>query len=138
MFFEKSLKQVEDLYRNKIEIIRTVDLPYSIHIKNVKKCHILLDQVYAYDQGYNALEAMAMGKVVFTGAEKEWEKYYNITEDSTVINALPDISYLVKKISWLIENPEKLKIISKNAREFIVKYHDFNMITKRYIEIWRN
>jgi glycosyltransferase involved in cell wall biosynthesis len=81
---------------------------------------------------------MAMGKVVFTGAEKEWEEYYNITEDSTVINALPDISYLVKKISWLIENPEKLKIISKNAREFIVKYHDFNMITKRYIEIWRN
>ena len=138
VFFEKSLKQVEDLYRNKIEIIRTVDQPYSIHIKNVKKCHILLDQVYAYDQGYNALEAMAMGKVVFTGAEKEWEKYYNITEDSTVINALPDISYLVKKISWLIENPEKLKIISKNAREFIVKYHDFKMITKRYIEIWRN
>ena len=126
------------MYKDKIEIIRTVDLPYSIHIKNVKKCHILLDQVYAYDQGYNALEAMAMGKVVFTGAEKEWEKYYNITEDRTVINALPDVFYLVKKISWLIENPEKLKIISKNAREFIVKYHDFNMITKRYIEIWRN
>ena len=36
--------------------------------------HILLDQVYAYDQGYNALEAMAKGKVVFTGAEKEWEE----------------------------------------------------------------
>jgi len=36
--------------------------------------------VYAYDQGFNALEAMAKGKVVFTGAEKEWLELYNLEE----------------------------------------------------------
>jgi hypothetical protein len=29
------------------------------YINSYNKAHILLDQVYAYDQGYNALEAMA-------------------------------------------------------------------------------
>ena len=67
--------------------------------------------MYAYDQGYNALEAMALGKVVFTGAEKEWVEFYNIKEDSVAINALPDISKIVKKLSWLIENPLQLKSI---------------------------
>ena len=94
--------------------------------------------VYAYDQGFNALEAMAMGKVVLTGAEKEWREHYNILEDYVVINAMPNVSYLVEKLSWLIENPEKIKIISKNAREFILEYHDYKTITKKYLKAWEN
>ncbi len=137
-FFKKSLSIIEGKYSNKVEITRTTDQAYSEHIKNVKNCDILLDQVYAYDQGYNALEAMAMGKVVLTGAEKEWREHYNIVEDYAVINAMPDVSYLVEKLSWLIENPEKIKMISKNAREFILKYHDYNVITKKYLKAWEN
>ncbi len=137
-FFEKSLSIIEAKYSNKIKVVRTIDKSYSDHIKNVKNCNILLDQVYAYDQGYNALEAMALGKVVLTGAEKEWREHYNIVEDHVVINAMPDISYLVEKLSLLIENPGKIKIISKNAREFILKYHDYKTITKKYLEAWEN
>ena len=77
-------------------------------IKSYNECHIFLDQLYAYDQGYNALEAMAKGKVVFTGAEKEWLEYYDLEENSVVINALPDVNYLVEKLSVLIENPEEI------------------------------
>ena len=91
-FFENSLSIIEVKYSDKVEIKRTTDKAYSDHIKNVKNCDILLDQVYAYDQGYNALEAMAMGKVVLTGAEKEWREHYNIVEDYVVINAMP-VSY---------------------------------------------
>ena len=47
-------------------------------------------------------------------------------------------SYLVEKLSWLIENPEKIKMISKNAREFILKYHDYKVITKKYLKAWEN
>ena len=137
-FFKKSLSIIEGKYSNKVEITRTTDQAYLDHIKNVKNCDILLDQVYAYDQGYNALEAMAMGKVVLTGAEKEWREHYNIVEDYVVINSMPDVSYLVEKLSWLIENPEKIKMISKNAREFILKYHDYNVITKKYLKAWEN
>ncbi len=135
-FFEKSLSIIENKYRSKVQIIRTTDVSYSNHIENVKKCHILLDQVYAYDQGYNALEAMAMGKVVFTGAEKEWAEFYNIIQDTVVINSLPKVSKIVEKLSWLIENPQQLNVISKNAREFIIKHHDYKIITKKYLKVW--
>ena len=134
--FDKSLSIIEKKYGNKIKIIRTVDNSYSLHIKNVEDCDILLDQVYAYDQGYNALEAMALGKVVFTGAEIEWAEYYNLEEDMVAINALPDISKITDKLSWLIENPIHLENISKNARKFIEEHHNYKNIALKYVANW--
>jgi glycosyltransferase involved in cell wall biosynthesis len=136
IIFEKSLLILEKKYSNKIKVIRTIDNPYSSHIKNVEDCDILLDQVYAYDQGYNALEAMALGKVVFTGAEVEWAEYYNIKEDVVAINALPDITKIVDKLSWLIENPIHLENISKNARKFVEENHNYKSIALKYIATW--
>ena len=122
--------------KKKIKYIEVHDLDYNEYIKSYDSCHIFLDQVYAYDQGYNALEAMAKGKVVFTGAEKEWLDYYNLTEDSIAINALPDVDYLVKKISILIDNPELLKSISISARKFIENQHDYQNIAGVYVQKW--
>ena len=130
------MSKIEEKYKNKIKIVKTIDIPYSEHLNNVKKCDILLDQVYAYDQGYNALEAMALGKVVLTGAETEWMEFYNLEEDTVAINALPDVSKIVEKLSWLIKNPIQLKNISKNARKFIEKHHDYENIAKKYLTTW--
>ncbi|MET0759327.1 MAG: glycosyltransferase, partial [Flavobacterium sp.] len=97
---------------------------------------ILLDQVYAFDQGYNALEAMAKGKVVFTGAEKKFEEYYNLTE-KVAINALPDVAYLVNQLSFLIENPKEIVAIGKRARTFVEKEHDYVRIAEKYLKVWK-
>ena len=87
-------------------------------------------------QGYNALEAMAKGKVVFTGAEKEWLDYYELKEDSIAINALPDVNYLAKKLSILIDNPEKIESISLNARKFMEEQHGYQNIARIYEDKW--
>ena len=137
-FFEEALKIIDEKFKYKISIITTYDIPYKEHLENLKKCDILLDMVYAYDQGFNALEAMAMGKIVFTGAEEEWLKLYNIKEDTVVINAVPNSMRIVKKLVWLIENPKMIKIISVNARKFIEKNHDFEKIATKYIKTWEN
>ena len=88
-YFDTALEIIQKKYGDRIEIITVENLPYKEYIEKYNKAHILLDQVFAYDQGYNALEAMAKGKVVFTGAEKEFVAYYNLTE-TVAINALPD------------------------------------------------
>ncbi len=72
-FFDEALNKIEEKYPHLVEIRRTENLPFSIYVKELELCDILMDNVYAYDQGYNALEAMARGKVVFTGAEKEFD-----------------------------------------------------------------
>lgn len=134
-FFEKALTLIKEKYNDKVEIIITENIPYHQYISLYNKAHILLDQVYAYDQGYNALEAMAKGKVVFTGAENEFTKQYNLTE-RVAVNALPDVESLVNELSFLIENPEEIIAIGKRARTFIEKEHHYIQIAEKYVEAW--
>ena len=135
-YFEKALEIIREKHTDKVEIVVTENLPYSEYISIYKKAHILLDQVFAYDQGYNALEAMAKGKVVFTGAETEFLNQYQLQEDEICINALPDENKIAAKLSYLIERPEKIKEISKNARNFIEKEHDYKVIAGKYLGCW--
>ncbi|WP_395053943.1 glycosyltransferase [Flavobacterium sp.] len=134
-FFEKALKIIKNKYHDKVEIIIVKSLPYNDYIKLYNNAHIILDQVYAFDQGYNALEAMAKGKAVFTGAENEFEEYYNLKE-KVAINALPSVDYLVNQMSFLIENPNEIIAIGKRARDFIEKEHNYKVIAEKYIEKW--
>jgi len=136
-FFDEALTCIEKKYAPLVEIKRTKNLPFNQYISELKKCDILLDNVYAFDQGYNALEAMAKGKVVFTGAEKEFLDHYNLQEDEVCINALPNVDALVEKLSWLIENPEEILRIGTNARTFIEREHNYVKIANRYVETWK-
>jgi glycosyltransferase involved in cell wall biosynthesis len=134
-FFEKTLAIIKKKYTNQVEIIVTKSIPYEQYIEVYDKAHILLDQVYSYDQGYNALEAMSKGKVVFTGAENEFYKQYNLTE-KVAINALPDVDYLVNELSFLIENPDEIIAIGKRARDFVEKEHHYLKISQKYLDTW--
>lgn len=135
-FFEKALQVIQSKYGDQVKIIVAENLPYVDYIKAYDSCHILLDQVYAYDQGYNALEAMAQGKVVFTGAEKEFTDYYHLT-NSVAVNALPDVQAIVDELSRLIDNPQEIDAMGKRAREFVEREHDYAKQAKRYLEVWK-
>ena len=137
VFFEKAIEIIKEKYPNQVETIVTRSIPYQQYIEAYDKAHILLDQIYSYDQGYNALEAMAKGKVVFTGAENEFYKQYNLTE-KVAVNALPNVDYLVQELSFLIENPDELIAIGKRARTFVEKEHHYLKITEKYLETWNN
>jgi glycosyltransferase involved in cell wall biosynthesis len=136
-YFEKALQIVKAKYGEKITIITVENIPYNDYITLYDKAHILLDQVYAHDQGYNALEAMAKGKAVFTGADLKFEKRYDLTE-KVAVNAKADVAYLVEELSFLIENPSEIIAIGKNARNFIEKEHDYVKIAKKYLEVWES
>jgi glycosyltransferase involved in cell wall biosynthesis len=135
LFFEKALAIIKQKYPNQVEIIITRSIPYQQYIKAYNKAHIILDQVYSYDQGYNALEAMANGKVVFTGAENEFVKQYSLSK-KVAINALPNTTYLVNELSYLIENPSEIIAIGQQARAFIEKEHHYVKIAEKYLEVW--
>src|SRR5690606_38230436 len=79
-YFEEALEIIRNRHPEKVHITVCRSIPYNDYIKLYDQAHILLDQAFAKDQGYNALEAMAKGKVVFTGAETEFTEHYNLNE----------------------------------------------------------
>lgn len=136
-YFEQALEIIQNKYGKKVQITVAESLPYHEYISSYKKAHILLDQVLCYDQGYNALEAMAQGKVVFSGGSAVYLKAHNL-DTVPVIDARPDVDYLVKKLSYLIEHPEVIISTSKAARAHILNYHDSVAIAKRYEKHYLN
>lgn len=136
VYFEQALTQIQQKYGNRLEIIITENIPYQKYIELYNKAHVLLDQVFAQDQGYNALEAMAKGKVVFTGADETFKNHYQLI-NQVAIHANPDVSELVNELSYLIENPQEIIKIGKNARDFIEKEHNYVKIAERYLGVWK-
>ncbi len=133
--FDQALQKITDTHGDKVEIIRVVSLPYDEYIQKYREAHIILDQVYSYDQGYNALEGMAKGKVVLTGAEKIFEDNYSITY-MPCINVKPEVDHIYEALEMLIKNPDKIVEIGKNARKFIEQEHHYVDIAKRYLAVW--
>lgn len=136
-FFEKALEIIKKKYPDAIDVFVTENVPYNDYINRYNQAHIVLDQLHGHDQGSNALEAMAKGKVVFTNASEFFEKQYNLTE-KVAINALPDVDYLVTQLSFLIENPEEIKAIGNRARAFIEREHDYIKIAEKYLSTWNS
>ncbi|TDI81028.1 MAG: glycosyltransferase family 1 protein [Bacteroidetes bacterium] len=136
-YFEKALQIIQKKYPEKVDIITVENLPYHEYINKYDRAHIVLDQVFAYDQGYNALEAMSKGKVVFTGAEKEFQDYYRL-DAPVAINALPDVQSIANHLEELIMNPDKLIEIGRNATAFIDDHHHYKKIAQKYINTWKS
>lgn len=134
-YFEESLEMIKDSYAHRVEIIIAENLPYAQYIKEYERAHILLDYTYGIDQGYNALEAMAAGKVVFTGAGKEFMLHYKLNE-TVAIHAEPDAKAIAEKLAYLIENPLEIETIGQRARVFIENEHNYLTVAERYLKAW--
>jgi glycosyltransferase involved in cell wall biosynthesis len=135
-YFEEALTLLPPSVKEQIELIVTTDIPYHAYRKHYERAHIILDQVLAFDQGYNALEAMAAGKVVFTGAETEFCEHFGIAYNTVAINALPNAQLIANELETLIQHPEQLVIIGKQARKFIEKHHHYVRVAEKYLAIW--
>ncbi len=130
------LKKIEKKYPDIVHIQILENAPYHYYIQAYNNAHIFIDQLYAYDQGYNALEAMAKGKCVITGAESEFYQYYNL-QNKVAVNGIPEETVLFSTIENLIKNPDNIIQIGANARKFIEKYHNYKEIAQKYLSLWQ-
>ena len=135
-YFEKAIAIIQQKFSKQVHIEIVENLPYAQYIEKYNNAHIILDQVFAYDQGYNALEAMAKAKVVFTGAESGFMEHYKL-DSPVAINALPKVDSLVLALEDLIKNPEKIKEIGMAAQNFVTQHHNYKKVAQLYLDTWK-
>lgn len=128
-------KIIENEYRDKVTVLPVHNLQYAEFLKNMARADIVFDQLYSYTPATTALLAMAMGKTVVTGAEKDFNNFQGCATPAINIDprdpeaALPNICRCLDR-----------KILASNAstaREYVIKHNDCEVVAQRYEDFWR-
>lgn len=111
-------------------------IPFTELPKKYAEAHVCVFPSHMETQGLVAPEAMAMKKpVVFSKLGPGPETIENY---KTGLLCNPhDKNDIVEKISWYIENPEKIEAITTNARNFVMKKFNLNKILDKNIDFYK-
>lgn len=135
----KALLRIKNKYPEQCKILKAENVPFEEYSKMINNCDILLDQLYGYSPGMNALLAMVKGKIVVGGAENECYELLKEEELRPMVNVFPNEEDVYKKLESLILLPKKeIKRMQQESRLFVKKHHDCRKIAKQYTEFWKS
>lgn len=117
-----------------LEIVENV--PYAEYVEKMSGCDILLDQIYSYTPATNALIAMSRGLATVSGGEPQYYDFIDERVNRPIINAPTDIESLTEVLVDAISNTEKLEMLKRKSREFVVKHNDAETVARRYLDFW--
>ena len=132
------LERVAAEHPNECEVLKAENVPFEQYSRMVNDCDVLIDQLYGYSPGMNALLAMSKGKIVVGGAEEEC---YEILEEKTLrpmVNIIPDEEHIHSQLKWIIDNKEKIATMQRESIEFVKKHHLPEKVAQEYIDFWQS
>lgn len=127
-------KVIESEFPDKVTVLPVHNLQYAEFLKRMARADIVFDQLYSYTPATTALLAMAMGKTVVTGAEKDFNDFQGCATPAINIDprcpeaALPTIRQYL--------NREALAANALKAREYVVTHNDCEVVAQRYEDFW--
>lgn len=135
----KYIKQAFEIatkkYANIAEFIIADRMPYDLYAKTVSSTNIVADQCMSYSCGMNALQSMAVGKIVMGGAEKEGLDAMKIS-NSPVFNITPSHEQILHQINTIIDSKGSFEELGYLSRKYIEQHHDYIKVASMYIKEW--
>lgn len=133
----KVLKEVNKKYPNESELVVAQDMPFVQYLEMLNNSDVLIDQLYSYTPGMNALSAMAQGMPVLSGGEPEYYEFIGEKENHPIINTYPSEEDIFQKLENLILNKEQLSMLSQMSRDFVEKHHNYINVAQQYLDFWQ-
>ena len=134
----RALERIHKDYPNECDILKAENVPFEEYSRMVNDCDILLDQLYGYSPGMNALLAMSKGKIVVGGAEEECYRILNENTLRPMINVIPDEEDVYNKLRWLVENKDKVAKLQQESIAFVEKHHSPRKVAEQHLVFWNS
>ena len=127
--------KAQELNSGKCEVTVARDLPLSEYLQCLREADVVVDQLYSYTPATNALQAMAMGKIVVSGAEPEFYDFIGEGSLRPIVNAVPDDRELVGLFGRIINMSDaELDAMSRQSRQFVEKHNSAEVVADRFLE----
>lgn len=134
--FYEALLEINNKYRNESNILKAESLPYPEYVHLMSDCNVVLDQIYSYSPAMNGLLAMAKGKVLVGGGEREMYDIIGEKGNYPIINILPTKESIYSELERLIHSKAELPRLSEASRLFVQQHHDHIAVCRQYLAFW--
>lgn len=119
-----------------VDIVK--DVSFNEFLTRLAKADIVLDQLYSYSPAMTALYAMALEKVVGTGAQPEYYQAIGNPKEHPLLSLSPFDNDIKERLLKLIDEPENIERIGKEARKIVLNNNESKMVTQKFINHWKN
>jgi len=134
-----ALQRVCQRYPDRAEAVVAESVPYADYCRMMRNSHVILDQLYSYTPGTNALIAMAQGLVAVSGAEPEYYNFIGEHDNRPIVNVSPltegDIE---EKLIQIIGRKDELPEWAQRSRAFVERHNSAAIVAQRYLEFWNS
>lgn len=132
----KQLEILQQRHPDKIELLVAEKLPLADYLRMVDTCHVVADQIYSYTPATNALQSMAMGKVVISGGEEDYYRFIGEDKLRPIINIDPREENFADFLEPILIDRKGLQQRSRDGRLLVEKHNDIRMVSDRLLEAW--
>lgn len=122
-----------DFGTDRVAIVQAENVPFAQYQEMMNSSHVLLDQLYSYTPGMNALLAMAKGLVVVGGGEEEQYELLGEHDLRPIINVQPTEQDVYDQIAnRLLSGTEDIHQLQLDSIEYIRRHHDHIRVAQQY------
>lgn len=132
----QAARDLQRLYPDRMELLVANGVSFDEYSRMMDSSDVLLDQIYSYGPGMNALLAMSKGIVAVSGAEPEHYELLGENEVMPIVNVYPSYEDVYRNLEKLILNPELVNRLKLQSREYVARNHEYIRVSHQYVELY--
>lgn len=131
------MRKLADDYPDMLTLDLVQNLPFEQFRQRLAAAHVVIDQLYSYTPATTALMAMASGKIVVSGGEKEYYDFIGEDRLRPIINADPaNPDALYSQLRDLAFDRSRVVRLSREGRDLVAIHNDVNVVAARFMDFW--
>ena len=132
----RAARDLQRLYPDRMELLVANGVSFNEYSRMMDSSDVLLDQIYSYGPGMNALLAMSKGIVAVSGAEPEHYEQLGENEVRPIVNVYSSYEDVYRNLEKLILNPELVNRLKLQSREYVARNHEYIRVSRQYVELY--
>ncbi|MDE7351174.1 MAG: hypothetical protein K2N25_08905 [Muribaculaceae bacterium] len=130
--------ELEEEMPEKLEVNAVRNLPLADYLQELRRSHIVIDQLYSYSPATNALQTMALGRISASGGQPEYYDYIREEHQPVFcLSPLEEESSIKERLRSLILDTEKMRHMGLEGRKLVEKHNDVRNIAPLFETHWK-
>lgn len=132
----RAAQDLQEMYPDRMKLQVAEGVPFDQYQQMLDQADVMLDQLYSYGPGMNALLAMSRGVITLSGGEPEHYGLLGETDCQPIVNVEPTYQSVYDQLQNLILNPGIVDDLKRQSREYVRRNHDYKKVATEYARLY--